>query len=566
MIKTALAATAFLGVLSAQVAPNPTQRTGGTQTDVVNLESTPIYRVTVVSRTTKAVNYRHRGGATKMDFKGTPLMAQSYGEAKVESKKGYIEIEVEFDDMVPPQRFGPEYLTYVLWAISPEGRATNMGEILLNAEGEGKLNVTTELQTFGMIVTAEPYFAVTQPSDVVVMENIVRGDTQGRVEVVDAKYELLKRGSYVFRPDQSTLANMPKDPSKTPLYLWEARNAVQIARWTGADKYAGETFRKAESQLRQAEDYHARKQEKPTSMVAREAVQTAEDARLIALQRIEEERLAMERKAAADREAAERARADEARRQQEEAQRQARLEADRRAAAETARQAAEAERMAADRAKAEADAARLAAERAKQEALTQQQALAAQAQQARLAAEEAERARASAEADRQKLRDQLRQQLNMILETRESARGLIVNMSDVLFDFNKYTLKPGAREKLARVSGIILAHPGLRIEVEGHTDNVGSDEYNQKLSEQRAAAVRDYLMSQGVQQPMISAKGFGEAQPVASNDSASGRQQNRRVELVVSGGIIGTEVSGVRLETAPAQSAPATTTTPVPQR
>ena len=556
-MKTVIGSIAFLGLLSGQVTTN-TQ----TNVQVENLRETPIYRVTVVARTTKAVNYRHRGGATKVNFAGTPLMTGSRGEAKVESKKGYIEIEVEFDDMVPAQKHGPEYLTYVLWAISPEGRATNLGEILLNSEGEGKLNVTTELQSFGMIVTAEPYFAVSQPSEVVVMENAIRPDTLGKVEVVDAKYELLKRGSYVFNADQSTLRTMPGDPSKTPLYLWEARNAVQIARWTGADKYSADTFRKAESQLRQAEDYHTRKQEKPTSMIAREAVQTAEDARLIALQRMEEERLANERRAAAQREASERARADEARRQRELAEQQARLETERRAAADAQRKTAEAERMAAERAKAEADQARLAAERAKADAVAQQQALAvqaaaaqSQAEAARQAADEANRARASAEAEKQALRDQLRNQLNMVLETRESARGLIVNMSDVLFDFGKYTLRPGTREKLARVSGIILAHPGLRIEVEGHTDNVGSDEFNQKLSEQRAGAVRDYLVGAGVAAANVTARGFGEAQPVATNNTDQGRQQNRRVELVVSGDVIGTTTTTTTI-----------TTTPVPQR
>jgi outer membrane protein OmpA-like peptidoglycan-associated protein len=549
-MKTVIASLAFLGALGAQVPANSNQ----TQTQTpIQLENTPIYKVTVVSRTAKAVNYRHRGGATKVDFQGTPLMASSRGEAKVESKKGYIEIEVEFDDMVPAQRFGPEYLTYVMWAVTPEGRAQNLGEVLLNSSGSAKLNVSTELQAFGLIITAEPYFGVTQPSDVVVMENIIRPDTQGRVEVVDAKYELLKRGSYTFNADQSVLRNMPQDPSKTPLYLWEARNAVQIARWAGADQHSGETFAKAQKLLQQAEDYHARKQEKPTAMVAREAIQTAEDSRLIAVQRIQEAQLAAERRAAAEREAAERARADEARRRREEAERQAKLETERRSLAEQARSAAEAERSAAERAKAEADAARLAADKARQEALLQQQALAAQAAQSRLAAEEAERARASAEADRQKLREQLRQQLNTILETRESARGLIVNMSDVLFDFNKYTLKPGTREKLARVSGILMAHPGLKIEVEGHTDSVGSDEYNQKLSEQRASAVREYLVSNGVGSDTITSRGFGESKPVASNDTGEGRQQNRRVELVVSGGIIGTEVSRMESETAPAR-------------
>jgi outer membrane protein OmpA-like peptidoglycan-associated protein len=330
--------------------------------------------------------------------------------------------------------------------------------------------------------------------------------------------------------------------------------------------------------LRQAEDYHARRQRKPTSTVAREAVQRAEDARLITLKRIEEERLANERRAAAEREAAERAKAAEAARLQAEAEQQRRLEEQRRAAAEEDRRRAEAsaqaeaqrraqadaERMAADRARLAAEQERLAAERAKTEAeaarqaaLAEQQKLAAQAEQSRLAAAEANRARLTAEQDKENLRRQLLEQFNMILETRDTARGLIVNMSDVLFDTARWTLRPGAREKLARVSGIILGHPGLRIEVEGHTDSVGGDEYNQRLSEQRADSVREYLISQGVNAANVTAKGLGETMPVASNNSAAGRQQNRRVELVVSGEVIGTRISEIR---------GTTTTTPPPQQ
>jgi outer membrane protein OmpA-like peptidoglycan-associated protein len=532
-------------LLMAQV-PNPTQRQATATPDT----GQPIFRVTVVSKTAKAINYRHRSGATKVDFRGTALMPDAEGEAKVESKKGYIEVEVEFDDMVPASRFGAEYLTYVMWAITPEGRAQNLGEILLDGSGRGKLNVTTELQAFGLIVTAEPYFAVTQPSDVVVMENIVRADTMGKVEVIDAKYELLQRGSYQFDPNARPI----QIDRNVPLELYEARNAVQIARAAGAAEYAGETFTKATGLLSQAENYQARKQKRPTAMTAREAVQTAEDARIITLKRKEEERLAKERQAAAEREAAakqkaaeEQARAAEAARQKAEADLRAREEAVRRAqaeqdraAADRARQEAEAAAQRAAQERAAADAARQAAEAAKAQADAARAALAAEAERAKQAAAEADRLRLQAEQDRENLRKQLLQQFNMILETRESARGLIVNMSDVLFDFNKYTLKPGAKEKLAKISGIILGHPGLNLEVEGHTDAIGSDEYNQKLSEQRAGAVRDYLTAQGVQN--VVARGFGEAQPVASNDNAAGRQMNRRVELVVSGEIIGTKL------------------------
>lgn len=280
-------------------------------------QSVPVYRITVIARTTKAINYRHRSGATTIDFRGTPLLSPARGEAKVESKQGYIEIEVEFDDLEPATKFGPEFLTYVMWAVTPEGRATNLGEVLLNGT-KSKLNVTTELQAFGLIVTAEPYFAVTQPSDVVVMENVLRKDTVGKIEEIDAKYELLQRGQYVLNVDPRQLRPMPLDP-KIPLELYEARNAVRIARWAGGDRYGGETFRKAEQLLQQAEDYQSRRAgRKPVVMTAREAAQTAEDSRLIALKRHEEERLANERRMAAEREARAKAEAEaETRRRQQ---------------------------------------------------------------------------------------------------------------------------------------------------------------------------------------------------------------------------------------------------------
>lgn len=494
----------------------------------------PLYqiRINVVERTTKAVNYRHRAGATKIDFRGTPLLPEAHGEAKVESKQGYIEIEVEFDELEQATRFGPEFLTYVMWAITPEGRATNLGEVLLNGS-ESKLNVTTELQSFGLVVTAEPHFAVTQPSDVVVMENTVRADTTGKVDVIDAKYELLQRGQYTVNVRPEDLKPIPLD-ADTPLELYEARNAVRIARWAGADKDAGESFAKAEKLLQQAEDYQRRDASLRTIvMTAREAVQTAEDARLIALKRQEENRLAAEREASAGREsdaraAAERARmeAEEQARQRADAEQTSRLESERRARAEAERAAAEAAR-----ARTEAEA-KLAAEMSARERTAAE----AEAAKARQAAEQSER-------EKQELRERLVTQLNMILETRDSARGLIVNMSDVLFDTGKHDLKPGAREKLAKISGIVLAHPGLALEVEGHTDSVGSDEYNMNLSERRANAVRDYLVQQGVNPSTIQARGLGESSPMASNDNAAGRQQNRRVELIVSGEIIGTPIS-----------------------
>ena len=211
------------------------------------------FRVTVVARTTQAVNYLHRSGSTKIDFRGTPLMPDAKGEAEVNSKQGRIEINARMEHLSPATQYGPEYLTYVLWAVTPEGRPKNLGEVLLNGDNS-KLDVTTDLQTFGLIVTAEPYFAVTQPSDVVVMENFVRTYTQGTIEEIDAKYELLQRGQYVLNVNPSELRPFPLD-RRVPLELYEARNAVRIARWTGADQYAAvDTLQKAEESLQNAED------------------------------------------------------------------------------------------------------------------------------------------------------------------------------------------------------------------------------------------------------------------------------------------------------------------------
>lgn len=559
-----LLVVATSGLLCAQVIPNPTQRgVQGQSGDV------PVFKVNVVARTMKAVNYRHRSGSTKVDFRGTALMPDGKGDAKVESERGVIKISANFSGMRPASTYGPEYLTYVLWAISPEGRPVNMGELTLSDYGNGAksaINTTSDLQAFGMIVTAEPYYSVTQPSDVVVMENFVRADTLGQVEEVDAKFELLPRGQYTLNAGSRFRPVLVS--KKQPLELYEAENAIQLATIAGADKYAADSLQKAQERLQQANRYQIQKAgQKPAIMIAREAAQQAEDARLIALRRAQEDALAQERQAASDREAAERAKAEQAARQQAMAEQQARDEAARRAQADAERMAAErakteaqaaaadAARMKAeaDAARAQADQARAQAEAARQAALAQQQALAVEADKARQAAADANAARAQADAlrmkaeqDQAQLRQQLLTQLNMILETRDSARGLIVNMADVLFDTGKYTLRPITREKLAKVAGIVLAHPGLMLEVEGHTDSVGGDEYNMKLSEQRAGAVRDYLVAQGIASGNVTAKGFGKTMPVADNSTAAGRQQNRRVEMVVSGDVIGTKLTSMR--------------------
>ncbi|MGA2154990.1 MAG: OmpA family protein [Bryobacteraceae bacterium] len=586
------------GLVAAQApqAPSPVQRSTQIEAGIV-AGSTPIYRVTVVARTTKAISYNHRSGSTEIGFRGTTLLPEARGEAKVESKQGVIKIDARMERLQPATAFGPEYLTYVMWAITPEGRATNVGEVLLDGD-KAKLDATTELQSFGLIVTAEPYFAVTQPSDVVVMENFVRTDTTGTIEQVDAKYELLQRGQYTLNVNPAEIKPMRLD-SKVPLELYEARNAVQIARWTGAERYAPETFQKAAQGLENAEGYlTGREGKKPIGTVAREAVQMAEDARIITVKKIDEERLTNERLAGADREArAETARAaaqaDAARVAKDAAAAQvaAQTEADRVMRENTANMDAaqnEANRVKrdhaaqmaaaqteADRLKLENDAkttaaqteasrlklendaktanAQTEADRLKKD--SDEQLAAAQTEANRLKLEnDAQRASTQAELDRAAkdkalaetekadLRAQLLAQFNAVLQTRDTARGLIVNMSDVLFDTAKYSLRPLAREKLAKVAGIVSGHPGLKLDVEGHTDSVGGDEYNQQLSEQRGGAVRDYLTQQGMPAGSVTSRGFGKTQPVASNDTAAGRQLNRRVEIVISGDVIGTEI------------------------
>jgi outer membrane protein OmpA-like peptidoglycan-associated protein len=534
-----LAITGFLGILAAPAmgqAPVPadTQK---------QKESSPLYSVTVVSRSTKAINYRHLSGPTTIDFRGTVLMPFSKGQARVESKRGAIRIQAQFDKLERASRFGPEFLTYVLWAVSPEGRADNLGEVLLEG-AKSKLDVTAQLQAFALIVTAEPYFAVTQPSEAVVLENIVRPDTIGSVEEMDAKFDLLQRSQYTYVQGNAQPAAMD---ARTPLGLHEARNAVQISKAAGAEQYASDSFKKATQLLQQAEGSQAHKgDKKQVEMSAREAVQTAEDARAITVKRREEERLTQERTAAAEREARAKAQADAAERAKLEAQLAAERAARERAEAEAARAAAlvqqQAAQAAAETSRLAAERSRLAAEQATRDTAAAEAArAAAQAQQqsAQAEMEKARKAAEQAEAEKADLRARLLNQLNTILQTRDSARGLIVNMSDVLFDTASYTLKPGAREKLAKISGILLAHPGLTLQIEGHTDSVGGDEFNQQLSERRAGSVQDFLVQQGVPAATISAIGFGKTVPVASNETAEGRQLNRRVELVVNGKDIG---------------------------
>jgi outer membrane protein OmpA-like peptidoglycan-associated protein len=499
MLRRSLLLAVFLSLPLSTFAQSDALQSATPQSNVV-----PIYRVTVVNRTVKAISYRHRSGSTKLDLRGTSILPEAQGSAEVQSKQGAIKVDAVFKHLQVASAFGPEYVTYVLWAISPEGRPANLGEVLLNDDGNSKLSVTSDLQAFGLIVTAEPYFAVTKPSDVVVMENVVTPDTNGTIEQIDAKYELLQRGQYTLNVSRSELQAIPLN-SKVPIELFEARNAIRIAQWAGAEHYAADSLTKAKQDLQNAEALQeSHGDRKSIITMAREAAQTAEDARVITVKK------------------------EEAEYQAQQAQNAAKANAD--------AQQAQAQAAQASQEKAEAQAGQ-------QQAHAEQQQAQAQAAQAQAQAQQAEERAAQAETEKATLRAKLLTQLNAILQTRDTQRGLVVNMTDILFQSGQYNLRPGAREALAKIAGVLLAYPGINIEIDGYTDNLGSEQLNDALSSKRAEAVEKFLEKQGVPPGSVTAHGLGDANPIAANDTATGRQLNRRVEIVLSGNVIGTIVS-----------------------
>src|ERR1700739_3562676 len=473
----------------------------------------------VIRKSIKSVGYEVGGGATKVIFLGTSAVPQASGEAKVEAKTGGTNIKLKRAPMPQPTTLGAEFLTYVLWTVTPDGSTNNIAEIPIDKDGNGKLSAKAQSQTFAMIVTAEPYSAVQLPSELVVLENDTKKNTKGKI-YPENSYKLMKLSQYAKLGNPLALT---PDLKNVPLDMYEARNAVDIARSQKAQQYAPEIFSKAESSLQLAENSLASQADKALIITnARQAMQFAEDARALSAERQEAERIQQEKDAAAAAAAA-----------------KAKAEADAAAATEAKRQA---ELTAAREAQMKAEAAaqsaqqKAAAEMAAQKAAAEQAALQAKEKAAR---DEAARAKAATAA----LRAQLLQQLNEVLQTTDTPRGLVVNMADVLFQTGKFALSQDAQLKLAKLSGIIQAHPGLNLAIEGHTDTTGSADFNLKLSQQRADTVREFLISQGLSPDIITGKGMGEADPVADNSTAAGRKQNRRVEIIVSGEVIGAKMA-----------------------
>ena len=453
---TAALLLSSFGIAAMAQEPNPTTIAPGAKSGEVIAQGPNgvyIYHVKVVERQLDAVNYFNRSGSTHVGFTGTNLLPGGRGDAKVNSVTGKTEISAHFEGLPPANGFGAEYLTYVLWAISADGRPQNLGELEL-AGNKASLNVTSSFQAFGMIVTAEPYYAVSQPSDVVVLQNVFTDKTNGVLQQVNVHYQLLPKGLYAPTSGSKTVEFPITDREHTPLALYEAYNAQRIAKSVGADKYAADIMAEVATDIRNAQDIQSGKHRdvKMEFTYARSATERAEDARLVTLRKEQEQRQqeAQDAKLQAQKEAA-----------------QSQVQASNAQAAADAAAAAQAQAEAAKaRADAEAANARAQAQQAQQEAAA--------------------------------TREKLRAQLNSVLATTESARGLIVNLGDVLFDTGRYTLKPEAQIALAKVSTILTIYPDLKVQVEGYTDSVGSDDYNQKLSENRANAVHDFLIKNGV--------------------------------------------------------------------
>jgi len=491
------------------------------QTHAATNSKAPLYQVTVVQNAAKAINYRNLKGSVEIDFKGTVLLPDAKGIAKVKNKAGVMEIKTKFEKLSAANQFGHEYLTYILWAISPDGRATNLGELIVE-DGESKLNTKIPLQAFSLLVTAEPYFAVSQPSNVVILENAIKSGNKDKIELIDAKYELLPRGQYT---KNISATNLPPQimNKRTPFMVYQARNALQIAKAAGAEVYAADGFKNAQRLLALSEKNIGGR--KGGAMTAREAVHSAEDSRSIAVKRQADEALVNERK--------------QAQNQISSANNQTATATAEQAKAEYAQAKAEQAKGLSDAERSEALALATSATASSADSQADAKAARAAAEKSKGQADAANNRAQKAESEKTVLRAQLLQQLNSILQTRDTARGLIVNMSDALFQTGSSELRPLVREKLAKIAGIVSSHHGLKLSVEGHTDSIGSDEYNQRLSEKRAQSARHYLISQGVSANSIVARGFGKTIPIESNDTSQGRQKNRRIEIIVSGESIG---------------------------
>jgi outer membrane protein OmpA-like peptidoglycan-associated protein len=478
-----------------------------------------VYRVTVIERTVDSINYQYHAGPTKIDFRGTVLLPAAKGDATVESQQGHTAVDAKFEGLEAPQRFGPEYLSYVLWAITPDGRPHNLGEIVPNSSNKAHLPVTTDLQAFGLIVTAEPYSSVRQPGDVVVLQNQVRPDTIGDIHPVMAKVELMPRGHYTWNVPASESAGVANAPKVSMsrydaiLQTYEAQNAIGIAGAAGAERFAPDVFAKAQAEFSQAQRLQSSKGNDDLIVQhARAATEIAEDARIIAERRQQEDALIAARQDAAD-------------------ARQAQLRAEAKAASE--RERADDARAQAQNAQAEAQAEREARERAEADARAAREQT-EQATVVEVVPQSASTQPSNQDAAAKQFRAQLLQRLNLALVTRDTPRGLDATLNDADFDHGQ--LRAGPANAVSRMASLLSAHPDLQISVEGNSDTPEGA----GLARQRAGSVAAALMAAGVPAQRVSTQSFGDSRLLVSNSTEQGRMVNRRVEIVITGDAIGT--------------------------
>ena len=432
------------------------------------------FQVELADRSVRTIDYREVKSSTKVDFKGTNLAPKASGSAEISRDASVTTIRAKVEGLPDPNKIRPEFLTYVLWAVAPDGKTVNLGEIVVKpGKGKGSLKATVPLNGFGLVVTAEPYYAVTMPCDAMVLENTPREGSITKLETASATYKLFKDEQFQLDPTAITVPD-----KKTPREVLQARNALAMAVAASAEKYAPEALTKAQEELTKSQDPKASDPDVVRS--AREATQLAENARVGAIRARRQEAIENERKRA-------------------------------QAALELANQQALQAQAEAQKAQAEAQKAAAAASQANTEV-------------------------AKTREENARMKAKLKDQLNSVLQTRATAEGLIMNLSSgISFKTGKWDLLPAGREKLAKVAGIILSHPGLKLQVHGYTDSTGTEDKNLKLSEKRAQAASDYLVAQGIAPGDIQFKGRGVADPIDSNDTSAGRANNRRVELVVSG-------------------------------
>lgn len=471
-----------------------------------------LYELRPSSAPVRVFTYTAAEGTFSLVMQGSDLARSATGELRIRSRVSFNEIDLRVKGLPAPQSIGPEFLTYVVWAISSSGLGTNLGELVLE-RGEGRLRTQTDQQSFGVIVTAEPFYSTTMPSDTVVLENAVSPNERRAPALSSVDARFMPRGQYKVGAEMGEVKPFTFEPG-VPLDIYQARNALLIGKRTRTDQFVAEGYRSSQTLLARAEELHYGGDAKGATASAREAVQVMGDAIRLSLERQDKLRSELISRAADDRVRRATATAEDAERRMQEALR-------RQAAAEKATREAEEKRQKAE------DEMRLAVEerrRAQQEAI------------------EAREVAQKLVQEQRQLRDLLVERLNQVLATEDTERGLVVKLSDILFDPGKFTLKSETKVLLARIAGILSWAPGITVQVEGHTDNTGDAAKNQQLSEQRAAAVGNFLVEQGMPASNISSVGYGESRPVAANNTREGREQNRRVELVLSGEMIGAHI------------------------